>query len=117
MSNNDPSSKDAGNSLYPVAVLIDELRCDDQKKRLNSIQSFHTICIALGPERCRNELLPYILELLEDDEEILCSLAEVLGGCLEYVGGSAHAEHLLRVLERLCNIEEVTVRDKVTYSH
>lgn len=109
-------SKDAGSnsSLYPIAVLIDELRCDDQKKRLNAIQSFHTICIALGPDRCRNELLPYILELLEDDEEILCSLAEVLGTCLEYVGGPAQAEHLLRVLERLCNIEEMSVREKVT---
>jgi len=110
------TSKDAGAnpSLYPIAVLIDELRCEDQKKRLNSIASFHTICIALGPTRCKEELLPFILELLEDDEEILSKLAEVLGSCLEYVGGPSQADHLFRVLERLSGIEEVSVREKVS---
>ena len=81
------ASKDTNPGLYPIAVLIDELRCEDQKKRLNSIASFPTICVALGPTRTREELLPFILELLEDDEEILGKLAEVLGTCLEYVGG------------------------------
>lgn len=47
---------------------------------------------------------------------MLVALADVLGSCLEYVGGPAHAEHLLRVLERLCNIEEQTVREKATES-
>jgi len=55
----------------------------------------------LGPERTRNELLPYIMELLEDDEEVLMALAETLGNLLDMVGGAAHAEHLLRVLEKL----------------
>lgn len=70
--------------------------------------------MALGPERTRNELLPYILELLEDDEEVLCTLADVLGEQLSNVGGAAQADHLLKVLERLCSIEEIAVREKVT---
>lgn len=112
------ASKDAGNnaSLYPIAVLIDELRGEDQKKRLNSIANFQTICIALGPERCKNELMPFILELLEDDEEVLSQLAQILGNCLEYVGGPSQADHLFRVLERLSGIEEVSVREKATES-
>ena len=113
MADTKQDSSNINASLHPIAVLIDDLRCDDQKRRLNAIQSFNTICIALGPDRCRSELLPYILELLEDDEEVLSALADVLGSCLEYVGGPAHAEHLLRVLERLSNIEEQTVREKV----
>jgi hypothetical protein len=29
----------------------------------------------LGKERTRNELLPYLLELMDDDEEILLEIA------------------------------------------
>ena len=105
---------DSHSSLYPIAVLIDELRSEDQKKRIHSINKISTICVALGPERTRNELLPYILELLEDDEEVLSALAQVLGTLLEFVGGAAQADHLLKVLERLCVIEERSVREKVT---
>jgi serine/threonine-protein phosphatase 2A regulatory subunit A len=97
-------------TLYPIAVLIDELKADDQKKRIHSVQSIATICIALGPERTRNELLPFILDLLEDDEEVLTALATVLGTLLDHIGGPAQADHLLKVLERLCLIEERSVR-------
>ena len=51
----------SGEGLYPIAVLIDELKSEDLKRRLNSIQSLNTISIALGPERTRNELLPFII--------------------------------------------------------
>jgi serine/threonine-protein phosphatase 2A regulatory subunit A len=44
--------------------------------------------VALGKERTRSELLPYILELMDDDEEVLMELADNLNGSfLEYVGG------------------------------
>ena len=75
--------KENNNSEYPIAVLIFELRAEDQKKRINSISSLSTISIALGPERTRNELLPYILDLLEDEEEVLLVLSETLGNMLE----------------------------------
>jgi len=80
------------------------------------VNSLGTIAIALGPERSRNELLPYILELLEDDEEVLVALSETLGNFLDHVGGPAQAEHVLRVLEKLCGIEEIAVREKATES-
>ncbi len=43
--------------------------------RINSVKSLHTISVALGVERMRNELLPYILDLMDDDEEILVEMA------------------------------------------
>ena len=98
-------------------MLIDELRAEDQKKRINAVNNLGTIAIALGPERTRNELLPYILELLEDDEEVLLALSESIGNLLDHVGGPAQAEHLLRVLERLAGIEELPVREKVRIPH
>ena len=100
--------------LYPIAVMIDELKSVDQQKRINSVKNLGTVAIALGQERTRQELLPYILELMDDDEEVLLQLAEILPSQLELAGGPQYAEHVLRPLEKLCSSEETTVRDKVS---
>lgn len=47
-------------SLYPIAVLIDELRNEDVQLRLNSIRKLSTIALALGVERTRNELIQFL---------------------------------------------------------
>jgi hypothetical protein len=48
-------SDNAGDdSLYPIAVLIDELRNEDVQLRLNSIKKLSTIALALGVERTRS---------------------------------------------------------------
>ena len=100
--------------LYPIAVMIDELKSVDQKKRINSVRNLSTVAIALGCERTRQELLPYILELMDDEEEVLLTLAEILPQQLEFAGGPQYAEHVVRPLEKLCASEETTVRDKVS---
>lgn len=70
--------------LYPIAVLIDELKVcsrrwrkkdvyiqdgiavdntwqhDDVLLRLNAIRRLSTIALALGPERTREELIPFL---------------------------------------------------------
>jgi len=76
-----------------------------------------TISIGLGKERTRNELLPYIIDLMDDDEEILLELANVLDGkFLDYIGGPLFAPHLFKPLERLCEMEEATVRERAIKS-
>lgn len=56
------------------------------------------------------------MDLLEDDEEVLVHFSEQVGNLLDLVGGPAHAEHILRILERLCVVEEISVREKATES-
>ena len=46
--------------LYPIAILIDELKHEDVQCRLNSMRKIDSIASALGPERTRSELLPFI---------------------------------------------------------
>jgi hypothetical protein len=46
--------------LYPIAVLIDELKHDDVMLRLNAIRRLHTIALALGADRTREELIPFL---------------------------------------------------------
>jgi serine/threonine-protein phosphatase 2A regulatory subunit A len=53
----EPETEDA---LYPIAVLIDELKHEDVVLRLNAIKRLSTIALALGPERTRSELIPFL---------------------------------------------------------
>ena len=51
---------------------------------------------------------------MDDEEEVLLALAEVLGPqFLDYIGGPAHALYIIKILEKLCQLDESTVRDKV----
>jgi serine/threonine-protein phosphatase 2A regulatory subunit A len=51
---------------------------------------------------------------MDDEEEVLLALAEVLGPqFMDFVGGPAHALTIIRILEKLCQLDEATVRDKV----
>ncbi|KAI0449532.1 armadillo-type protein [Xylaria acuta] len=106
----------ANDELYPIAVLIDELKHDDVLLRLNAIHRLSTIALALGPERTREELIPFLDESVEDEDEVLVALSEELGNFIEYVGGPQFGHVLLSPLENLAAIEEPVVRDKAVES-
>ena len=53
-------AQEGDTSLYPVAILIDELKNEDIQLRLNSIRRLSTIAAALGVERSRDELIPFL---------------------------------------------------------
>lgn len=93
---------------------MDELRAEDVQLRLNAIHRISTIALALGPERARDELIPFLQDSVDDEDEVLLALAEELGRNFEdYVGGGSHAHVLLGPLENLSAVEETLVRDKV----
>lgn len=102
--------------LYPIAILIDELKNDDLQLRLNSIRRLNVIARALGEERTRKELIPFLSEDNDDDDEVLLAMAEELGSFTPYVGGVEHAHVLLPPLETLCTVEETVVREKAVES-
>ncbi|KAL2753624.1 hypothetical protein ACRALDRAFT_2029407 [Sodiomyces alcalophilus JCM 7366] len=102
--------------LYPIAVLIDELKHDDVLLRLNAIHRLSTIALALGPDRTRDELIPFLDESVEDEDEVLVALSEELGNFVEYVGGPQWGHVLLSPLENLAAIEEPVVREKAVES-
>lgn len=63
--------------------------------RLNSIKKLSTIALALGVERTRVELIPFLTETIYDEDEVLLALAEQLGNFTNYVGGPDFAYTLL----------------------
>ena len=92
---------------------MDELKSDDVVLRLSSIRRLSTIALALGPQRTREELIPFLQDQLDDEDEVLLVLAEELGGFVEYVGGPEWSWTILGPLENLAAVEETLVRDKV----
>ncbi|CAF1212487.1 unnamed protein product [Adineta ricciae] len=103
-------------NLYPIAVLIDELRNEDVQLRLNSIKKLSTIALALGVERTRSELIPFLTDTIYDEDEVLLALAEQLGTFTQLVGGDSYVHVLLPPLESLAQVEETIVRDKAVES-
>ncbi|MBW0494723.1 hypothetical protein O181_034438 [Austropuccinia psidii MF-1] len=103
--------------MHPLAILIDELKSDDVSARLTSIHRLTTIALALGAQRTRDELIPFITEGMDDEDEVLLALAgELNGSFVEYLGGSEFAHLLIVPLENLGTTEETLIREKAAES-
>jgi serine/threonine-protein phosphatase 2A regulatory subunit A len=64
--------------LYPIGILVDELKNDDVQLRINAIRNLGTIAMALGPERTRDELIPF----LNGKSWIVCKCGTMMVVCL-----------------------------------
>ncbi len=104
------------NNTDKANVCRDELKNEDVALRLNSVRRLSTIALALGEERTRRELIPFVSESNDDEDEVLLALAEELGRFIPYVGGPEYGHILLTPLENLCSVEETVVRDKAVQS-
>ena len=101
--------------IYPIAILMDELKSEDTQLRLNAVHRLSTIALALGPERAREDLIHFLQDNLDDEDEVLFALAEEMGKNFEhYIGGPEYGHLLLPLLETLAGTEETLVRDKVS---
>ena len=84
--------------------------------RLNSIRRLTTIARALGHERTRSELVPFLADANDEEDECLLAVAEEMVNLLGSVGGPEHAHALLTPLENLASVEETAVRDAAVSS-
>lgn len=105
--------EDDDQSLHPIQILIDELKNDDLELRLNSMRSLGKIAEALGQERTRSELVPFLsTSAIDDEDEVLVVLAEQLGSFPKFVG-EEYSHVLIPPLEHLSTLEDSNVRDQV----
>eukprot|EP01041_Mallomonas_annulata_P003289 gene3289-6517_t len=111
-SGNKPDNED----LYQIALLIDQLKHDDPQLRVNASKNIVRIAKALGPERTRDELIPFLHESTDDEDEVLHAIADKLGDLANYVGGEEFTYILLEPLELLCAVEESAVREAAVRS-
>jgi serine/threonine-protein phosphatase 2A regulatory subunit A len=80
--------------------------------RAAAFEKIDIIAKALGEQRTRDELIPFLTEFVDDEDEVLTILASKLGDLLELIGGPEHMHLLLVSLEALVVVEEITVRNK-----
>jgi serine/threonine-protein phosphatase 2A regulatory subunit A len=102
--------------LYQIALLIDQLKHDDRSFRINAHRNLRKIAEALGPERTRKELVPFLAACCDDDDDVLSIMAESIGGLADQVGGADQVHVLLTPLEILLSSEEAHVRDMAIQS-
>jgi len=98
-------------NLRPIAILIDSLAKDDMQIRISALKQVTRIADALGHERTRTELIPYLSDMLDDDDEVLRIICEVLISLMDYVGGNSFMHVLIPPYETLCVVEENSIRD------
>ncbi len=125
--------------LYPLAVLMEEMKSEDAETRINAMRRLSTVAEALGPERTRKELIPFLggayrtirrvvhprflhacvavlcSDQMEDDDEVLLVMATELGKFTPLVGGVYESVCLISVLGFLAMVEETVVRDKARF--
>lgn len=62
------------------------------------MRGIHLIATTLGPSRTRDELLLYLTDYLDDNDEVLKVFATALGTMLPQVGGLPYLSCLLKAL-------------------
>lgn len=98
--------------MDPLALLQEDLKDDDQEEAVAGVNRLPIIAMALGPARTRSELIPFLREYSDtDNDEAQTAIATHLGDFSELVGGATHVPVLLPLLEKLCGEEECVVRN------
>lgn len=96
-----------------IVQLIDDMRNNDLSIRLNAFKHLSDMSRALGSARTRNELIPYLCEFIDDDDEILiviCDWLERADSLIELLGGSEQLSSIFPLLFQLVSTDELNVR-------
>ena len=100
---------------FSITGLIEDLKSTDSKQRLNGIKSLSIIGNALGKERTRSELLPFITDMIEDEEdENLIELTKIIGTFLEVIGGKSYVMKIIKILEILLTYDDGQISFEVS---
>ena len=90
-----------------TTTLLEDLQSADIKTKKNAVQNLHGISLALGRERTRKELLPYLKSYIDEEEdEIIIELSKVLSNFIDCIGGKQYIKELFNLLEVILTIDE-----------
>ena len=90
-----------------ATTLLEDLQSTDIKTKKNAVQNLRGISLALGRERTRKELLPYLNSCIDEEEdEIIIELAKVLSNFIDCIGGKQYIKELFNLLQVILTIDE-----------
>ena len=94
-----------------ATTLLEDLQSTEIKTKKNAVQNLRGISLALGRERTRKELLPYLKSCIDEEEdEIIIELSKVLSNFIDCIGGKQYIKELFNLLEVILTIDEPFVR-------
>ena len=98
--------------------LLEDLQSQETKVKINAIQNLRGISLALGCEATKKELLPYLKNCVnnEEEDEVLIELAKILSNFLDCIGGKQNIKDLLGLFEVILSIDEPTIRKEAINS-
>ena len=108
---------DEMDAISTVSLLIDDLSSEDPNAKLHSIQRLGQIAALLGADRCVDELVPMLTELIDKidcNRELLLNLAEQLGSLTSIIDKNSSV--LLTPLEMIVGSDDSVVREKAIES-
>ena len=93
--------------------LLEDLKSTEAKTKINAIHNLRGISFALGRERTRKELLPFLASYIDEEEDdILIELAKALSNFLDCIGGKGYTSEIFSILETLLCVDEVNIRNE-----
>ena len=98
--------------------LLEDLQSQDTKVKINAIRNLRGISLALGCDATKKELLPYLKNCVnnEEEDEVLIELAKILSNFLDCIGGKQSIKDLLGLFEVILSIDEPTIRKEAINS-
>jgi len=97
--------------------LIEDLKNPETKIKINAIHNLREISFALGRERTRKELLPFLISCIDEEEdEALVELAKILGNFIDCIGGINYIKELFNILEAILIVDDPNIRKETINS-
>jgi len=95
---------DKSSSDIDARNLIELLQGEDLSGRVLAASKLEIVAAALGEKRTREELLPFLVDCMDDEDEVLTTIAISLGNLVPFVGGANQIYCLLTPLELLLSV-------------
>ena len=114
MSNN---TKQGSLDQITATSLLEDLKNPETKIKINAIHNLREISFALGRERTRKELLPFLISCIDEEEdEALVELAKILGNFIDCIGGINYIKELFNILEAILIVDDPNIRKETINS-
>ena len=100
-------------------VYIEELKSDNPTLKVNAASKLSVIAGVLGHNRIRDELVPYLIEIIEqmdNENEFLIKIAEGLQELKSFCKEPSQCYILLPPLRILASLDQPSVREKAVES-
>jgi serine/threonine-protein phosphatase 2A regulatory subunit A len=102
--------------LSAMTLFEEQLSGNDAELRVDALRKLKVVGDAIGPAATLSNLLPYLLDHTDDEDEILLTMADQLGQMVPSLIPPKQCMPIIDILEQLAGVEETVVRQRAVKS-